>query len=153
MTCPIMPETLHITDIHGTWPAPGFDTGGSGYYITGPLCAASQTPVASCVAGVPTCHSGSQSGQPLYWYEVVCQGAGVMRINRYIGDLPCSGFTPRSQYVPCGCVTGVDTAQQLMIAWAQFSVTCGSIAWSGQLTEITQWDLQDPVGGTVTLSQ
>lgn len=149
----MMPDALHITDTLGTHPATWFDTGGSGYYVTGPLSAALQTSIASCVGGVPTCQSGTQSGHPLYWYEVVCQGAGLMKIVRYIGDLPCTGFSPRSQYVPYGCLSGIDAGQQLMIAYQEFSVTCGSIAWSGQLTEVTQWDLQDPVGGSVVLSQ
>lgn len=153
-TCATMPNMLFVTDILGTYPAPWVDTGGGGSYLTGALCAASQSPVSDCSSGVPVCHTGSQSGDPLYWYEIECHSSGNMEIIRFIGDLPCTGFVPRSQYIPCACFGGaIDPTYQLDIAQAVIAVTCGSISWSGTLTPTGPFDLSDPVGGTTSFTQ
>ena len=141
-----IPDTLSITDANGTYTATWNST--LSLWITPQLCAASQSPVASCVSLAAACHFGSQSGQPFYIYGIGCTSADHMTISRYWYELHC--VSPPIQYAPCGCAFG--SGVEVYSSSGSVAVTCGSIAWSGTLANITG-TLSDPVGGTTSFTQ
>ena len=69
-----------------------------------------------------------------------------MTINRYWYELTC--VLPPYQYSPCGCLPG---GPQAFSTSGPVAVTCGSISWSGPLTQVSG-NLPDPVGGDASFS-
>ncbi len=141
-----IPETLSITDANGTYTATWNPT--LSHWVTPQICAAPQTPVASCTSGNAHCNFGAPAGQPLYVYAIGCTSAGHMTLSRYWYELTCP--FPSYQYAICGCAVGAGL--QVYSSSGAVPVTCGSISWSGTLTRILG-SLPDPVGGTTSFSQ
>lgn len=141
-----IPDTLSITDANGTYTATWSSTLWS--WITPPLCASSQSPIAVCTSGRSACQFESQSGEALYLYRIGCSSSGHMTINRYWFELQC--VSPSFQYAICGCDVGA--GMQVYSSSGSVEVTCGSIAWSGTLMRIVG-NLTDPVVGTTSFSQ
>jgi hypothetical protein len=140
-----MPYQLSITDTLGTYTA----TWNGTEWITPMLCASSHSPISFCTSGTAACDHGSPtSGQPLYYYVILCSSANHMTIDRYWYELQCS--SPPYEYVPCGCGRGASVNG--LSSSSLVAVTCGSIAWSGTLTQYGG-NLSDPVGGTVSFTQ
>jgi hypothetical protein len=120
-----IPETLSITDDLGSYTATWNST--LSLWITPALC--------------------SPSASALYSYSIGCTSANHMTLNRYWYEI--AGVSPSYEYSPCGSPPG---GPQAYSSSGSVAVTCGSISWSGTLTE-EFGNLADPVGGTASFSQ
>jgi hypothetical protein len=142
-----IPTTLTVTDALGSYTA---TWNGSTYWLTPQLCSDVVTPVAGCVDGMASCVNFiGNSGRTIYYYAIGCVDSGMMEIFRLYFFLNC-GFNPNAQYVPCNC--GFLTAASGESLSGPIPVTCGSISWTGSLTNVGLV-LPDPVGGTVSFNQ
>lgn len=142
-----IPTTLSVTDSAGTYTATW--NSGTARWTTSQLCSGTVSPVANCNSGTAACRAGTQSGNTIYYYSIICTSANHMTMYRYWYELTCA--SPSYQYQPCSCALN---AQQALSSSGSVAVTCGSIAWSGTLTPVPGGHhMADPVGGTTSFTQ
>lgn len=134
-----IPTTLHITDSLGSYVATWNST--YSYWTTGPLCSGSVSGIMACSGGNATCVGSGGSGGALYTYFLYCSSSGYMYIQRYYYFADCSVISFNGyQYAPCSCIPPGGGSY----SDATVPVTCGAVAWSGNLTTHSA-SLPDPV--------